>query len=32
VVNDIEIRLPGSAERTDADLAQAIIHALRKTY
>jgi osmotically-inducible protein OsmY len=29
VVNDIEVRLPGSAERTDADLAAAVINALR---
>jgi osmotically-inducible protein OsmY len=29
VVNDIEVRLPGSAERTDADLAKAVIDALR---
>jgi osmotically-inducible protein OsmY len=29
VVNDIEIHLPGSAERTDPDLAQAVINALR---
>jgi osmotically-inducible protein OsmY len=29
VANDIEVRLPGSAERTDADLARAIIAALR---
>jgi osmotically-inducible protein OsmY len=29
VVNDIEVRLPGSAERTDADLAAAVVNALR---
>lgn len=29
VVNDIEIHLPGSAERTDPDLAQAVTNALR---
>src|SRR5258707_7335540 len=29
VANDIEVRLPGSAERTDADLAKAVLHALR---
>lgn len=29
VVNDIEVRLPGSAERTDADLAKAVLDALR---
>src|SRR5258707_14144657 len=29
VANDIEARLPGSAERTDADLAKALIDALR---
>jgi osmotically-inducible protein OsmY len=29
VVNDIEVRLPGSAERTDPDLAAAVINALR---
>jgi osmotically-inducible protein OsmY len=29
VVNDIEVRLPGSAERTDADLAKAVINALK---
>jgi osmotically-inducible protein OsmY len=29
VVNDIEVRLPGSAERTDADLAKAVLSALR---
>jgi osmotically-inducible protein OsmY len=29
VVNDIEVRLPGSAERTDADLAKAVIDALK---
>src|SRR5260370_18216089 len=29
VANDIEVRLPGSAERTDADLAKAALHALR---
>ncbi len=29
VVNDIEVRLPGSAERTDLDLAQAVLNALR---
>jgi osmotically-inducible protein OsmY len=29
VVNDIEVRLPGSAERTDEDLAKAVINALR---
>jgi osmotically-inducible protein OsmY len=29
VVNDIEVRLPGSAERTDADLAKAVLDALK---
>jgi len=29
VVNNVEVRLPGSAERTDADLAQAVLNALR---
>ena len=29
VVNDIEVHLPGSAERTDLDLAQAVLNALR---
>jgi osmotically-inducible protein OsmY len=29
VVNDIEVRLPGSAERTDADLAKAVLNALK---
>jgi osmotically-inducible protein OsmY len=29
VVNDIEVRLPGAAERTDADLAKAVLSALR---
>ncbi len=29
VANDIEVRLPGSAERTDADLAKAGLNALR---
>jgi osmotically-inducible protein OsmY len=29
VANDIEVRLPGSAERTDADLAAAVVSALR---
>src|SRR6266700_4135485 len=29
VVNDIEVRLPGYAERTDADLATAVVNALR---
>jgi osmotically-inducible protein OsmY len=29
VVNDIEVRLPGSAERTDLDLARAVTDALR---
>jgi osmotically-inducible protein OsmY len=29
VANDIEVRLPGSAERTDADLAKAVLNALR---
>ena len=29
VVNDIEVRLPGSAERTDADLAAAVVNALK---
>jgi len=29
VVNDIEVRLPGSAERTDADLAAAVLNALK---
>jgi osmotically-inducible protein OsmY len=28
VVNDIEVRLPGSAERTDPDLAKAVVNAL----
>src|SRR5438309_7370098 len=28
VANDIEVRLPGSSERTDADIAAAAIHAL----
>jgi osmotically-inducible protein OsmY len=28
VANDIEVRLPGSAERTDADIAAAAIRAL----
>jgi len=28
VANDIEVRLPSSAERTDADIAAAAIHAL----
>src|SRR6478672_6171935 len=28
VANDIEVRLPGSAERTDADIAAAALHAL----
>lgn len=28
VANDIEVRLPSSAERTDADIAAAIVHAL----
>src|SRR5258708_17363596 len=30
VVNDIEVRLPGSAERTDADLAAAVLNALKR--
>ena len=29
VANDIEVRLPGSAERTDADLAAAVLNALK---
>ena len=29
VVNEIEVRLPGSAERTDHDLAKAVLNALR---
>ena len=29
VVNDIEVRLPGSAERTDADLTAAVLNALK---
>ena len=29
VANDMEVRLPGSAERTDADLAKAVLDALR---
>lgn len=29
VVNDLEVHLPGSAERTDADLAEAVLNALR---
>src|SRR5258707_5592201 len=29
VANDIEVRLPGFAERTDADLAAAVLNALR---
>src|ERR1700693_4277260 len=29
VVNDIEVHLPGSAERTDPDLAAAVLNALR---
>jgi osmotically-inducible protein OsmY len=29
VANDIEVRLPGSAERTDPDLAAAVLNALR---
>src|SRR5438128_5061604 len=29
VANDIEVRLPSSAERTDADLAAAVLNALR---
>ena len=29
VANDIEVRLPGSAERTDADLAKAVLNALK---
>lgn len=29
VVNDIEVRLPGSAERTDVDLAKAVLDALK---
>lgn len=29
VANDIEVRLPGSAERTDADLAAAVVNALK---
>ncbi len=29
VANDIEVRLPGFAERTDADLAKAVLNALK---
>ncbi len=29
VANDIEVRLPGSAERTDTDIAAAVLNALR---
>jgi len=29
VVNDLEVRLPGAAERTDTDLAAAVVNALR---
>src|SRR5690242_19252902 len=29
VVNDIEVHLPSSAERTDADLAKAVLEALQ---
>jgi osmotically-inducible protein OsmY len=29
VANDIEVRLPGSAERTDVDLAKAVLEALK---
>ena len=29
IANDIEVRLPGSAERTDADLAKAVLNALK---
>ena len=29
IANDIEVRLPGSAERTDTDLAKAVLNALR---
>src|SRR5258708_1989744 len=29
VVNDIEVRLPGSAERTDADLVAAVLNVLK---
>jgi osmotically-inducible protein OsmY len=29
VANDIEVRLPGSAERTDPDLAKAVVNALK---
>src|SRR5260370_17191282 len=29
VANDIEVRLPGSAERTDTDLVAAVLNALR---
>src|SRR6266704_4592600 len=29
VANDIEVRLPGSAERTDAELANAVLNALQ---
>src|SRR5438874_4791893 len=29
VANDIEVRLPGSAERTDVDLAAAVVNALK---
>jgi osmotically-inducible protein OsmY len=30
VANDIEVRLPGSAERTDPDLAAAVVNALKR--
>lgn len=29
IANDIEVRLPGSSERTDADIAEAALHALK---
>jgi osmotically-inducible protein OsmY len=29
IANDIEVRLPGAAERTDTDLAKAVLNALR---
>src|SRR5258707_12836159 len=28
VANDIEVKLPGSSERTDEDIAEAVVHAL----
>src|SRR3989442_8088767 len=30
VVNDIEVRMPSSAERTDADLAAAVLNGLKR--